>query len=64
MPTIPPHNLYLIDLPLLVVLISLVYSATRYDDWGPIFKEAVRWGLRLVAFLGGIGVVLYIMMRG
>jgi hypothetical protein len=63
MPTIPPHNLYLFDLPILVVLISLVYSATRYDEWGPIFKEAVRWGLRLVAFLAGIGVVLYFLTR-
>ena len=50
-------------LPLLIVLISLVYSATRYDEWGPIFKEAVRWGLRLVAFLAGIGVVLYFLTR-
>jgi hypothetical protein len=53
------HNIYLIDLPLLVVTISLVYSATRFDQWGPILREAVRWGGRLVAFLVGIGVVLF-----
>ena len=37
---------YLIDLPLMVVLISLIYSATHYDQWGPILREAVRCGLR------------------
>jgi len=51
---------YLIDLPLMVVLISLVYSATRYDKWPLILWEALRWGLRLVAFLGAIALVLYI----
>ena len=36
----PEHNIYLIDLPLLIVLISLVYSATRYDQWSAILYEA------------------------
>jgi hypothetical protein len=57
------HNIYAVDLPLLVVVISLVYSATRFDEWGPILREALRWGLRLVAFLGAIVVVLYILNR-
>jgi hypothetical protein len=57
------HNIYLLDLPLLVVLISLVYSATRYDQWPAILHEAFRWGMRLVAFLGAIVVVLYIVNR-
>jgi hypothetical protein len=57
------HNLYLIDLPLLIVLVSLVYSATRFDQWGPILREALRWGSRLVAFLGAIVVVLYLLTR-
>jgi hypothetical protein len=57
------HNIYLVDLPLLIVVISLVYSATRFDEWGPILREALRWGLRLVAFLGAIAVVLYILNR-
>lgn len=61
--SIPPHNVYFFDLPIAIVLISLVYSATRYDDWGPIFYEAFRWGLRLVAFLGGIALVLYLLSR-
>jgi hypothetical protein len=58
---LPGHNIYFVDLPLLIVLISLVYSATRFDEWGPILREALRWGLRLAAFLVGIGVVLYIL---
>jgi hypothetical protein len=54
------HHIYVIDLPLLVVLISLVYSATRYDQWSAIFHEAFRWGIRLVGFLGAITLVLYV----
>lgn len=56
-------NIYLSDLPLLIVLISLVYSATRFDQWGPIIREAFRWGLRLTAFLGAIGLVLWVVNR-
>jgi len=48
-------------LPILVVLISLVYSATRFDDWTAILHEAWRWGLRMAAFLVGIGVVLFLL---
>jgi hypothetical protein len=47
-------------LPVLIVIISLVYSATRYDEWGPILREALRWGLRLAGFLVVIGVALYL----
>jgi len=57
------HNIYLIDLPLMVLLISLVYSGTRYDRWPAIFGEAVRWGGRLASFLVGIGIVLFIVTR-
>lgn len=52
------HNIYLVDLPLLIVIVSLVYSATRSDDWGMIWREALRWMFRLTAFLGIIGLVL------
>ena len=55
--------IYYFDLPLMVVLISLVYSATRYDRWPAILYEAGRWGLRLFAFLAVIGVVLYVVNR-
>lgn len=46
-------------LPLLIVVISLVYSATRFDEWGPILREALRWGLRLTGFLMVIVVILF-----
>jgi hypothetical protein len=59
----PAHNIYFIDLPLLILLISLVYSATRFDEWGHILREAVRWGLRLFAFLVAIGFTLYVLDR-
>ncbi len=38
------YNIYLVHLPILIVIVSLVYSATRYDQWGAILKEALRWG--------------------
>jgi hypothetical protein len=50
-----------VHLPILLIVISLVYSATRYERWDNIVREAVRWGLRMGAFLCGIGVVLYIL---
>jgi hypothetical protein len=64
---LPPFDsaraIYFFDLPLMVVLISLVYSATRYDRWPAILFEAGRWGVRLVLFLVGIGAVLYLVNR-
>jgi hypothetical protein len=53
------HNVYLWDLPLVIIVVSLVYSATRFDQWGNIFRESVRWMVRLTAFLGIIGLVLF-----
>ena len=58
-----PRAIYFFDLPFMIILISLVYSATRYDEWGSIFVEAFRWGFRLLSFLIGIGLVLYILNR-
>ena len=46
-------------LPLLIVLVSLVYSATRFDQWGAIVHEAARWGLRLTAFIFCIVALLW-----
>jgi hypothetical protein len=62
-PALFGHNIYLVDLPLLIVVVSLVYSATRYDQWGPILREALRWGVRLTAFLGAIGGVLFLVNK-
>jgi len=53
-------NLYL-HLPIMIVIISLVYSATRYEGWVNIVQEAVRWGVRMLGFLCGIAVILYIL---
>lgn len=47
-------------LPFLIVLISLVYSGTRYDQWGLILREALRWGLRLTGFLFAVVLVLFL----
>jgi hypothetical protein len=46
-------------LPLLIVIISLVYSATRFDDWHAIIRDAVRWAVRVGGFLLAIGLALY-----
>ncbi|MBI1914308.1 MAG: hypothetical protein HYS12_06160 [Planctomycetes bacterium] len=47
-------------LPLVIVLVSLVYSATRYDQWGLILREALRWGVLLTRFLVIVIFVLFL----
>ena len=47
------------DMPVLLIVVAFVYSATRHDRWDCIAKEAARWLLHIVLFLGGIGIVLY-----
>ena len=47
-------------LPFLVLAISLVYSATRYDQWDAILHETVRWGLRMLGFMVAIFIVLFV----
>jgi hypothetical protein len=56
-------RMYLIDLPLLIVLVSLTYSATRYEKWSSIFLETFRWMGQLIFFLGGIALLLYAVSR-
>jgi hypothetical protein len=48
-------------LPILIVVISLVYSATRFDRWTNILSEAFRWGMRMAGFLCAIGFALYVL---
>jgi hypothetical protein len=48
-------------LPILIVVISLVYSATRFERWDAILREAVRWGLRMTLFLGAIAAALFVL---
>lgn len=47
-------------LPILIILISLVYSATRFDDWRLILWDTLRWALRMAGFLAAVGLVLYV----
>jgi hypothetical protein len=51
------HSIYW-DLPILIVVVSLVYSATRFDRWDYILREAFRWGMRMALFLLGIVLIL------
>ena len=53
-------QMYFVDLPMLVVLVSLVYSATRHESWRLILLESLRWMAQLLLFLGGIGLLLYL----
>ena len=46
-------------LPLMLLVISLVYSATRHEDWDEILIEAFRWGIRMFGFMLLVGVVLF-----
>ena len=46
-------------LPILIVCISLVYSATRHDDWQHIWPEAFRWAVRMLGFLFLLTLVLF-----
>jgi hypothetical protein len=47
-------------MPVLIVVVSLVYSATRHDRWDRILHEAVRWGMRMTIFLMSIGIGLFL----
>ena len=51
-------NIYL-HLPILIVVVSLVYSATRHDNWNKILHEAMHWGFRMATFLIAIGLILF-----
>ena len=46
--------------PILIVLISLVYSATRFERWPDILREAWNWMSRMTLFLGVIAVILFV----
>jgi hypothetical protein len=50
-----------LHLPILIIVISLVYSATRFDCWGSIFREAFRWGSRMATFLVALAIVVYLL---
>jgi Na+/phosphate symporter len=49
------------DLPVLLVVVSLVYAATRHDSRDKIVSEAFGWGVRIALFLFAIGLTLYLL---
>jgi hypothetical protein len=46
-------------LPLMLLVISLVYSATRHEAWDEILVEAFRWGIRMFGFMVLVAIVLF-----
>jgi hypothetical protein len=52
-------SIYL-HLPFMLLIISLVYSATRHEEWNDILIEAFRWGIRMFGFMVIVGIVLYV----
>jgi hypothetical protein len=46
-------------LPFMLLIISLVYSATRHEEWDEILIEAFRWGIRMFGFMLLVAVVLF-----
>lgn len=49
------------EAPVLLVIFSLVYSATRHDRWDRILWEAAGWTFRVGGFLLIVGVSLYVL---
>lgn len=48
-------------LPFVLLVVSVVYSATRYDDWPNILRETGRWVVRMAGFLLAVAVALWIL---
>lgn len=46
-------------LPPLILAISLVYSATRFESWRLIWIYSIRWAVYILTFLGGTYAFLY-----
>jgi len=47
----------------LIPIISLVYSATRFDEWSTILQEAWRWGIRMTGFLLAIAIAIIVLAK-
>ena len=60
-PLFANYALYYWHLPLLIVVVSLVYSATRFDHWEPILHETGLWVVRMSVFLFVIALILYVL---
>jgi hypothetical protein len=46
-----------------IIAISLVYSATRHEEMGPILRHAVRLGLWIGGFMAVFFLLLWFMSR-
>lgn len=55
--------LYLLWMLPLCVIISVVYSATRSDDWNVIIRESVRRFLTFVLATAALGLVLILLSK-
>jgi hypothetical protein len=47
----------------LIPIISLVYSATRFEEWPTILHEAWRWGIRMTGFLLVIAIAIVVLAK-
>jgi len=58
----PQMSIYF-HLLFLIPIISLVYSATRFDEWSTILQEAWRWGIRMTGFLLAIAIAIIVLAK-
>lgn len=54
---LPGISLLLYAMPLIVV-VSLVYAATRHEVWQPILKHAIDTGIWITGFMGVVFLIL------
>ena len=57
------ENVHVYLFPLIVV-VSLVYSATRFEDWKLIWQHSFRWAAYILTFLGGTYLFLWLLTLG
>lgn len=58
---VDPDWKFLAHFPIILVVIGLVYSATRHDHLKRILWETLGWSVRMGSFLVGLGVLLYVL---
>ncbi len=49
-----------IHFPIMMILVNIVFSATRYDDWKHTLHHAFRGMIYIITFLGGVFLFLYL----
>jgi hypothetical protein len=60
LPAGPTSWAVFLHFPILLILVNLIFSATRYDDWRHIWHHALRGVIYIVIFLGGVFLFLYV----